>query len=409
MEYGVQTHNKFAFLDEDVSDPVETLTKADEEKKKAAVVPLKKISKPLVSAKTLVTKEVPKPVIEKKGGVDLPQKQTVRFGPGERGGGVNNRESSGDQVTKWSENRPQQRRPSNSQKDGADGFTEKRLINVRSPRNEGLQRREVGGGPDGDRPPRRGDLQRGSGGGGRDGNDGGFRHRNFRQGGQRRPRADESKEENKEQKNAFEITEDKPCGDPFAPNEKSDGFHKENAENVEIPVPKDEKKDNDVTPEEQQIPRGKTYEEWKAELNQKSGGVVQFKTRQAGEGVDEKIYQKLVPLKMDKKPEEGGKKQEDDEIAQHKEKREKTLSIDVAFADKRSTFVRQDFGGNVSAYGSGDRQGQRSGPRGSGPRGGGGFRNNFGGAGSSRRPQGKSGQDGFMLESDQFPALGAAH
>ncbi|KAL7076432.1 hypothetical protein ACQ4LE_004575 [Meloidogyne hapla] len=122
MEYGVQTHNKFAFLDEDVSDPVETLTKAEEEKKKTVAIPHKKISKPLVSTKTLVTKEVAKPVVDKKepvvdkkDGVDPPQKQTVRCGPGERGGGVNNRESSGDQGTKLCENRSQQRRPPNSQ------------------------------------------------------------------------------------------------------------------------------------------------------------------------------------------------------------------------------------------------------------------------------------------------------
>nr|CAD2134819.1 unnamed protein product [Meloidogyne enterolobii] len=406
MEYGVQTHNKFAFLDEDVSDPEETLTKAEEEKKKAAAVPHKKISKPLVSAKTLVAKDVAKPVVEKKDGADQPQRQTVRFVPGERGG-ANNREPRNDQGTKWIENRPQQRRPPNSQRDGTgtDGFTEKRLTNGRPPRNDGGQRREVKSGPDGERPPKRGGPQRGVGGGGRDGNDGGFRDRNFRQGGQRRPRVNEIKEENKDEKNAFEITEDKPVQDAFAPNEKIDGDQKENAENVENDVPKDEEKKNeDVAPEEQ-VPRGKTYEEWKAELNQKSLEAVQFKTRQAGEGADEKIYQKLVPLKKDKKSAEGGKKQEDDEIAQHKEKREKIISVDLAFADKRSTFVRQDFGGDGRAYGGGDRQNQKGGPRGSAPRSG--FRNNYGGAGSSRRPQGKSAQDGFMLESDQFPALGA--
>ena len=82
------------------------------------------------------------------------------------------------------------------------------------------------------------------------------------------------------------------------------------------------KKDEGVAPEEQQIPRGKTYEEWKAEINQKSVEAVQFKTRQAGEGVDEKIYQKLVPLKMDKAAAEVVRKQEDvqDEIAQHVQK-----------------------------------------------------------------------------------------
>jgi len=103
----------FYFI-EDVSDPEETLTKAEEEKKKAAAVPHKKISKPLVSAKTLVTKDVAKPVVEKKDGADQPQRQTVRFVPGERNG-TNSREPRNDQGTKWIENRPQQRRPPNSQ------------------------------------------------------------------------------------------------------------------------------------------------------------------------------------------------------------------------------------------------------------------------------------------------------
>ena len=64
------------------------------------------------------------------------------------------------------------------------------------------------------------------------------------------------------------------------------------------------------------VPRGKTYEEYKAELTQKQIEAVQFNTRKPGEGGDEKIYQKLVPLK---KPENTKGKSEDvhEETAQH--------------------------------------------------------------------------------------------
>ncbi|KAF7634399.1 HABP4_PAI-RBP1 domain-containing protein, partial [Meloidogyne graminicola] len=309
MEYGVQTHNKFAFLD------------GRGRKKKAAALPSKKISKP-VSAKVLVTKETVKQVVEKKSIADLPQKQAVKFGPGE------------------------------------------------------------------ERPPGRGGTQRRGGTGGWKG--GGGRDRNFRQGEGRRPQSGENKEENKEEKNV-EVTENKTWDDSFAPNEKIDD-QKENSENV----PKDEEKKEEGI-EEPQLPRGKTYEEWKTE--QKAVEAAQFKTRQAGEGADENIYQKLVPLKIDKTVTDANKQDDiQDEFYQnqHKEKREKTISVDLAFAGKRSSFNRQDYGGGGS-----DRQGQRSGPRGPG-RGGG-----SGGAGSSRRQQGKSAQDGFMLENDQFPALGS--
>jgi hypothetical protein len=375
MEYGVQTHNKFAFLDEDVSDPVETLTKAEEEKKKAAAIPQKKISKPPVSAA--------KTTAVQRGGVPV--------GRDGKGNGVRDRNfRQGDQRRPRSDEIKEEKNVSNPVETLTKAEEDKKAATV--PNKKPFSAKPLGN-------------QRGGVPGGRVGKGNGAQDRTFRQRDQRRPRSDENNEDKKESKNAVEITDDKPFEDPFAPNGKIDGDQKDNNENVENTVPNQEEKQDDVVPEEQQVPRGKTYEEWKAEMNKKSVEAVQFKTRQAGEGVDEKIYQKLVPLKMDKKAVvEAIKKQEEfqDEITQHKEKREKTLPIDVAFADKRSTYIRQEYGEGRAYGGGGDRQGQKGGPRGQGPRGGG-YRNNFGGAGTSRRTQGK--QDGFMLESDQFPAL----
>lgn len=75
------------------------------------------------------------------------------------------------------------------------------------------------------------------------------------------------------------------------------------------------------------VPRGKTYEEYKAELTQKQIEAVQFNTRKPGEGGDQKIYQKLVPLK---KPEntKGGKSEDvHEETTQHVLKLNKIINF----------------------------------------------------------------------------------
>lgn len=78
--------------------------------------------------------------------------------------------------------------------------------------------------------------------------------------------------------------------------------------------------------EEPQLPRGKTYEEWKTE--QKAVEAAQFKTRQAGEGADENIYQKLVPLKIDKTVTDANK-QDDIQDEFYQNQHVSTISITI--------------------------------------------------------------------------------
>lgn len=73
--------------------------------------------------------------------------------------------------------------------------------------------------------------------------------------------------------------------------------------------------------ETEQPPREKTYEEWKIEQQQKKEAEqIHFNTRKAGEGGDQKIYQKLIPIK---KPDKKTNQLEDDvdESAQHVRRR----------------------------------------------------------------------------------------
>lgn len=65
----------------------------------------------------------------------------------------------------------------------------------------------------------------------------------------------------------------------------------------------------------EQQPREKIYEEWKAEQQQKNTEKVNFNTRKPGEGADQKIYQKLVPIKQ--QPDKKTGQEEFDEATQH--------------------------------------------------------------------------------------------
>uniref|UniRef100_A0A183BT05 HABP4_PAI-RBP1 domain-containing protein n=1 Tax=Globodera pallida TaxID=36090 RepID=A0A183BT05_GLOPA len=181
-------------------------------------------------------------------------------------------------------------------------------------------------------------------------------------------------------------------------------------EDIAVETPKTEEK---TETEVDQTLREKTYEEWKSE--QKNAEQIHFNIRKPGEGDDQKLYQKLIPMKNQNA--KGPKLEEEiDESAQHKEKREKALLIDVSFVDKRSGFGggNSGFAGNRGGGPRGERSrgggggGNRGGPRGGG---GGGPRGNYvGGGGVSAGSAPKRQQGGsFTLENEQFPALGAAH
>jgi len=210
--------------------------------------------------------------------------------------------------------------------------------------------------------------------------------------------------------------------------------------------------------------RVRTLEEWKAEYKYDEP---QFNSRKPGEGGDAKVYRNLVPIKKDAAPKE---QVSEDEHHVHKEKREKALSIEVQFVDPKRNynnegadrFVREKMnrgppGGNSGPRGPprGDsnrqsgggnfRSGGAVGNSGDSNRqsGGGNFRSGGAGGNPNRPPRdsgggnnydsgvgnrsydsgggnrsynsgaGSSGanrrQPTFNLESEQFPALGAAH
>lgn len=438
MEYGVQTHNKFAFLDEDVSDPEEALIKAEEEKKKAAAIPQQKKVQPKIAKPPVVpVKEVPAkkhPENERKDdSTGDPHTKSVKFNNRTDRIGTGNREAGRDQGT---ENKgggprpprqPPRRPPFNAQRENTEVISAGEKDNKRAP-SDRPRFENRGDGAEG-RPPRRGPggPPRGGGGGRRGYHQGGG-------GGPPRQQTTEAGENNKP------VDEAKPKNDDDWGNTEDWGQNV-GTEQQEPPQPKETNDENVVTAEEdgkkeegeneEQAPRGKTYEEWKAEMGQKNAAAeIQFNTRKPGEGADQKIYQKLVPLKKEDKKVDKSEEAQQEENIQHKEKREKTLAIDVAFVDKRSNFGnRRDFGErNAGGPGGGGRGLPREGGAGGGDRQGGGGRGfgsggpreggprNFAGPGgpgpSSRRPPGgKPNQSGsgFQLENEQFPALGAAH
>ncbi|KAL3120537.1 hypothetical protein niasHT_007829 [Heterodera trifolii] len=334
MEYGVQTHNKFAFLDDDVdvSDPEEALSKKVEEAKKDAVTAALSAKKVTVLPPVPVTKSVAQKENEK---------------PIEPPPAVSDRKRTSD-----------------------------------------------GGGAGGARR-----AQPRAGGGGR----GPPRGTNFRN-GPRPPRTSDTA--NKETETKPKESEDGGGWD------NNVGWDNEVSADIEKPKPEENVENNAVEEvkepegEVEQVLREKTYEEWKNEQQQKNAEHIHFNTRKPGEGDDQKLYKELIPVKNPnaKEPKHGN---EFDESTQHKEKREKPLAIDLSFSDKRS-----GSGGGFSGFGDrgsgarGDRSrggGNRGGMRGGPPR------NNYVGGGSAAGPSKRQQGGSFMLENEQFPALGAAH
>uniref|UniRef100_A0A915D048 Hyaluronan/mRNA-binding protein domain-containing protein n=1 Tax=Ditylenchus dipsaci TaxID=166011 RepID=A0A915D048_9BILA len=474
MEYGINTSNKFAFLggDEDVHDPAEILAQAElaREKAKAAgpKTALKKVVVPVA-----VEKKVTIAPSANKENVDVrrnqPRKDQPHRGPPGAGGNFERKDRGPRGPPRTNQGNDNSTAP-NAGDAMSDRFGENRP--PRQPRGQNFERRNNAGG-DGQN---RGSFGRGGGGAG-GGNQGGWQrtggdHGGPRGGGPRMPRNENSAGG---ESNTVPLDMD---GQPFnrPPNNlaraargprngpradrisgsdktgvrsvpKKDGFGKgnwgtekdelagETEPNAEGDLNKTVEADGaalennsnenaehtdgqeDVEPEQEQI-RELTLEEWRA---QQKSQKPSFNVRKAGEGGDQKIYQKLVLVKPLTKDEENA--EEDDEANQIKrEPREKPLNIEVSFSDSQRNRggYREERGGYRGGEDRGSRGGgnfergenRRSGGQGGGRGGfGGGRRNNNyndaggpGGSGAGRRPQ-QSG--GFNLTAESFPALGA--
>uniref|UniRef100_A0A914BW37 Hyaluronan/mRNA-binding protein domain-containing protein n=1 Tax=Acrobeloides nanus TaxID=290746 RepID=A0A914BW37_9BILA len=437
MEYGVNVTNKFKFLsDDEAEDPLESLAKAEAAKKDKPALS-KKDKKAAAAVKQVAAVPPPKAEPEK------PQRQANkeniesrdRGGPrGPRGGG------------RGRVNFAERKDAGNRQADANHDVMSDRFGESRPPRGGGGDRGGYGG--------------RGGGRGFRGGDRGGFRGRpksdthdsGFRSGG-------ETEEENRGPRGGggggrgfrggprrgFALRGDRhPGGDRHSGSDrtgvrqvpKREGYGKGNwgTENDELtgetePVPpvsdtevqkvEDRPVGEDGAQETDQEEKKKaaeeeekanfTLEEWKA-LHQKVDQP-NFNTRRAGEGQDQKIYSKLVPLKKDDEPEE-----HEEVVIVRREPREKPLNIEVNFSDSS----RPRGGGERGFRGGRDRddfRGGRGGDREDFRGGRGGDRDDFrGGRGGDRRDfrGGRTGRgggrraDNFALNDEAFPALGKA-
>uniref|UniRef100_A0A914HX36 Hyaluronan/mRNA-binding protein domain-containing protein n=1 Tax=Globodera rostochiensis TaxID=31243 RepID=A0A914HX36_GLORO len=355
MEYGVQTHNKFAFLDgEDLSDGI-----TFEPSRRATA---------------------PKQDQPRTGGRGGPREVNLRNDQRQvKPTDAENKESE----AKPKEAKPKETKPKEAKNGGLDS-------NVGLDTEYGSRRATA---------PKRGQPRTGGRGGPR-----GVNFRNDQR--QVKPTEAENKSEVKPKENENTGWDSNVGWD----NEDIAVEPPKTEEKVENAVVVEEAKETNTETEVDQTLREKTYEEWKSE--QKNAEQIHFNIRKPGEGDDQKLYQKLIPMKNQNA--KGPKLEEEiDESAQHKEKREKALLIDVSFVDKRSGFGggNSGFAGQRGGGPRGERSrggGNRGGARGGG---GGGPRGNYGGGGgisaggAPKRQQGGS----FTLENEQFPALGAAH
>jgi len=473
-EYGVATRNKFAFLDEDASDPEEVLSKPKEAKKPDVKVPVS-------NKKTVTAEATVKPVAAQKEETQFFQK-SKNYDDGDRNDGDRSQNNfrgvprrpprdgndqnnvTGDRrpPRTFNKDRPQRQQPQSGDENapprerrggGGDGYKgpprgdrqpPRRQYNredgehngeQRGPPRRDFQNREDGGNRRG--PYENGGIRRGphnEDGGNRRGphnEDGGNRRgpyrdnrRPFRDGDDRRGKQENAPNTNgqSEEKNEFhqkaETEKATNDGDNFANDNVDTNGWEEKEENE---TNTNEEKTEEKTTEEQPPPEAKvivkTLEEWKSEQKKSEK---QFNLRKPGEGADQKVYQKLQPIKRETRDKD---QDSDDDEHHYKEKREKALNIQIQFNDPKRNDREQRFNRDRGEGGGGgyeqrpNREGGQNDDRG-------------GGGGGNRRPPMNRGQhrDGnqstgykgprqsggvrrqpeFNIESESFPALGAA-
>jgi len=153
----------------------------------------------------------------------------------------------------------------------------------------------------------------------------------------------------------------------------------------------------------------KTLEEWKNE--QKKNDQL-FNLRKPGEGADQKVYQKLQPIKRETREKDP---ETDDDEHHYKEKRERPLNIAIQFnvpkRNDRDRFTRdRGDGGGYDRERRPNREGDdRGGPR--KPMNKGQYRERDGDQNSGFKGSKQGGgckKREFNIESEQFPALGAS-
>lgn len=411
------TTNKFKFLpDDETEDPFETLVKAEQIKK----------DKPLLTKKEKKA-TVAKPVIAVPPAKAEPEKQQQhrqankenesRENRGAPRGGAQRGGRGGNRV-----NFAERKDAGNRQADGIQDVIADRFGETRPVRGGGGRGTAPGGRGGFRGPTRRGMSGRGSGGGDRYGDSGrgGDRHEDtgFRSGGE----ADDENRGNRGGVGRFRggwrrgfssrgdhhVGRDRHSGSDrtgIKPTTKREGHGKGNwgTENDELvgetePIPVNDsdipKSEDHVETEfskdietdepkrEEEKNKELTLDEWKA-LHQKVEPPV-FQIRRAGEGQDQKIYSKLVPLKKEEEPEE-----HEEIVYVRREPREKPLNIEVSFSDAN----RPRGGPNERGFrGARDREDFRGGR--------GGDKRDFRGVGRGGR------RAFFALNDEAFPALG---
>ncbi|KAI1701297.1 hyaluronan / mRNA binding family domain-containing protein [Ditylenchus destructor] len=396
MEYGISTQNKFAFLgdDEEVTDPEEVLQRAEKESKEKPKT--KDVKKPVPEKKVTVAPSANKENEDTR----RPPRRDQRGGPGGfKGGPRGPRRSTGDENAppgdvmsdRFGENRPRNQNRRSKEGDNAgrgnrDGWQKDRP--PRQPRTGGENNvsdsdgQQVNRPPRGERPYRRGPRtgERGPARGDRQSGDpkSGVRPGATKKGGHGTGNWGTEQDELAGETQPTATTDDWGTSAPAATDDW--GVPEATQEATQDTDAAAETEGNPVNGDEAEAEKinALTLQEWKA---QQKLIQPQFKVRKAGEGDDQKIYQKLVPIKKEKVDKDAHTTEDEDEHQMKREPRERPLNIEICFNDQnRNKRDRDDRGPPRGDRGRGGRGG------GPGPR-----RNPDAPSGSGRRQN--QGQD----------------
>ncbi|CAD5217642.1 unnamed protein product [Bursaphelenchus xylophilus] len=310
-EYGVNISNKFAFLDDEGTDPAELLARAAKEKKEK-----QRLAK--VAAKAPAPEPV-KPVREnnenrkpagQRGGPRAPRREgdlSERFGEKRREFRPR-RDGEGGGRREGGEYRPRREGETGEYRPRRDG--EDRPRGPRKPREprEGENTEVV----DGERPPRRYNGNRP------------FRGpRQDRVSGSDKTGVKSVPKKDGHGKGNWGDDQDELVGETEQLNVSDNKENGAAAEATEVQEVVEEQ------PEEEKEPPKLTLAEWKAQQQQ---AKQEFKTRKANEGADQKALQKFVPLKKDNEEDEY------EEVEEHiaptkRQQSQKTVDININFND----------------------------------------------------------------------------
>ena len=450
MEYGVNVTNKFAFLseDEDAHDPAEILSNLEQQKAKVLAKQVVKKADPPIEKKVVIVTPTSANKENLDGARRGPPRGDRRAGNDRREGGGAPRREGGDGERRSGPRPPRRFEGGNQFVAGGEG------AETRPPRNNnvgggGTRPNGPRNGPPGERPRRfnrDGGEQRPPRNGGdkptepatdgqgdwisqnnNNNNDenrrtAGNRNNNFRRGGARREGGERHSGSEKTGLRSVPKKEGHGKGNWGTNNQEAnnqdtlkgetENLEKLTVNGAEHPdenVPQlncgDEIATGDEAKLEEETKREITLEEWKAQCKAEQP---QFKVRKAGEGGDQKIYQKLVPIK--KLVKDTATDGDEEEVQVKREPREKPLNIEVCFRDSQRNRggrggyrdnEREDRGARGGGFRDGgekynERRNFRRGPENSGGRRGGPPNNN------------QNNINTFHLTAESFPALGGS-